>query len=142
MAFDSDSKFLAVSVNQLYELDVINIYNVKTGKLLQSLKGHMGGIESIRFSSDGKYIVSASDDKTTKVWDVTTGICVQTFKGSTQWVRNAIFGPNDYYIASSSADGIIRIWDFPPIEELIRETHRRFNDNPLTPEERRKYYLE
>ena len=142
MAFDSDSKFLAVSVNQLYELDVINIYNVKTGKLLQSLKGHMGGIESIRFSSDGKYIVSASDDKTTKVWDVTTGICVQTFKGSTQWVRNAIFGPNDYYIASSSADGIIRIWDFPPIEELIRETHRRFKDNPLTPEERRKYYLE
>ena len=36
----------------------------------------------------------------------------------------------------------IIIWDYPPLEELIKETRERFKDNPLTPEERRKYYLE
>ena len=39
-------------------------------------------------------------------------------------------------------DGIITIIDFPPLQELIDETRERFKDNPLTPEERRQYYLE
>ena len=31
---------------------------------------------------DGRRIVSASDDKTLKVWDVATGECVATLKGA------------------------------------------------------------
>lgn len=142
IAIDHNSKLIATSVNQIYEFNNINIYNIQTGELLQSLKGHTGGIESICFSSNSKYIVSASDDKTIKVWDVATGFCIQTLYGHTQEIRQAFFNSNDTQIISSSWDGTIKIWDFPPIEKLIEETKKRFKDNPLTPEERRQYYLE
>ena len=38
---------------------------------------------------DGRRVVSASDDKTLKVWDVATGECVATLEGHSNWVRCA-----------------------------------------------------
>lgn len=34
-------------------------------------KGHMGAARSVAFTPDGKNILSASDDKTIKLWTVT-----------------------------------------------------------------------
>ena len=36
---------------------------------------------------DGRRVVSASDDRTLKVWNVETGECVATLKGHSGWVR-------------------------------------------------------
>ena len=36
---------------------------------------------------DGRRVVSASDDKTLKVWDVATGECVATLEGHSGSVR-------------------------------------------------------
>ena len=36
---------------------------------------------------DGRRVVSASDDKTLKVWDVATGKCVATLEGHSDYVR-------------------------------------------------------
>ena len=38
---------------------------------------------------DGRRVVSASHDKTLKVWDVATGKCVATLEGHSDWVRRA-----------------------------------------------------
>ena len=40
---------------------------------------------------DGRRVVSASYDKTLKVWDVATGKCLATLKGHSFWVRCAAF---------------------------------------------------
>ena len=37
---------------------------------------------------------------------------------------------------------IIKLMEFKPLDKLIKETRERFKDNPLTPEERRDYYIE
>ena len=39
---------------------------------------------------DGRRVVSASEDKTLKVWDVATGECVATLEGHSHWVRCAV----------------------------------------------------
>src|SRR5262245_19028134 len=44
-------------------------------------KGHMTLIRSIAFTSDGSQLISASDDKTIRVWDVATGRIVRTIRG-------------------------------------------------------------
>ena len=44
-------------------------------------KGHMALIRSIVFTPDGSELISASDDKTIRVWDVGTGRIVRTIRG-------------------------------------------------------------
>ena len=43
--------------------------------------GHMAIIRSIMFTSDGKYLVSAGDDKVVRIWDVATAKTVRTIRG-------------------------------------------------------------
>lgn len=119
----------------------IYIIDVATGNTILKISGHTSPVNSSTFSSDDKYIVSTSNDNTIKVWDATTGICLQTIKEYPGLIKYAVFSPNGRSIVSTSFEGI-KIWDFPPIEDLIKETEERFKEYPLTPEERRKYYLE
>ena len=48
------------------------IWHAQDGRFEQTLEGHTLGISDISWSSDSKYICSASDDKTIKIWDIST----------------------------------------------------------------------
>jgi COMPASS component SWD3 len=50
----------------------VKIWNPIDGKFEMSLEGHSKGISDISWASNSKYICSASDDKTIKIWDITT----------------------------------------------------------------------
>ena len=43
--------------------------------------GHMALIKGIAFTPDGRQLVSASDDKTIRVWDLASGKTVRTIRG-------------------------------------------------------------
>ena len=43
--------------------------------------GHMGPIKGLAFTPDGKFIVSAGDDKVIRVWDWRAGKTVRTIRG-------------------------------------------------------------
>ncbi|XP_058266985.1 WD repeat-containing protein 1 [Hemibagrus wyckioides] len=61
----------------------IYIYDGKTAEKLGSLggeKAHEGGIYAVSWSSDSTQLISASGDKTVKLWDVASGTAVTTFK--------------------------------------------------------------
>ena len=62
--------------------------------------GHMAQIMDIAFTPDGRQIVSASQDKTIRVWDVATGKTVRTIRGE------AAVGPvGKIYAMALSPDG-------------------------------------
>eukprot|EP01043_Picozoa_sp_COSAG02_P112080 COSAG02_NODE_48263_length_335_cov_0.652542_1_plen_111_part_11 len=63
---------------------------VRGGKRAR-LEGHTGWVSSASFSPDGQHIVTASDDKTARVWDAQTGACKQVLEGHTGTVRSASF---------------------------------------------------
>ena len=119
----------------------IRIWDSVTGECKHVLDGHTGVVNSASYSSDGSKIVSASWDKTIKVWDA------KDFREVYSWefpsmCNYATFSPDGRTIAVACDDSYIYQIDFPPLQELVDQTRDRFKNNPLTPEERRKYYLE
>jgi len=49
------------------------MYNLHTGSLVHFMIGHKAKVTCVKFSNDLEYIISASEDKTIKVWCVKTG---------------------------------------------------------------------
>jgi WD40 repeat protein len=43
--------------------------------------GHQAVITFVTFTHDGKYLVSAGDDKVVRIWDIGTGKTVRTIRG-------------------------------------------------------------
>ena len=75
------------------------------------LRGHTAVIYSATFSPDGRRIVSASRDKTVRIWNAATGECIRTLEGHTWYVNSASFSPDGHRIVSASEDNTVRIWD-------------------------------
>ena len=90
--------------------DII-ILDAITGSCTAILSGHDGCVRSVTFSSDGKLLVSGSDDNIVKLWDVQTGGIVQDFSGHNHYVLSVSISADSAIIASGSCDKTIRLWD-------------------------------
>jgi len=49
---------------------VVDIWDARTGELLETLQGHGNRVQSVAFTPDGRGLVSGSWDKKLKYWDV------------------------------------------------------------------------
>ncbi|MBP0021750.1 MAG: caspase family protein, partial [Cyanobacteria bacterium SBLK] len=63
----------------------------------QSRLSHQAGVNNATFSSDGNFIVTASDDDTARVWSI-KGELITTLKGHQNNVNNATFSPDGNFI--------------------------------------------
>lgn len=94
----------------------IRIWDVKTGKCLRTLDGHDNAVHSAMFGNDDTSIISASSDKTVRLWSLKSNnplgmFCLKTYIGHTDDVNCASFDSSNKKIVSSSRDHTIRIWD-------------------------------
>lgn len=119
------------------------IWDIGTGRILHTLvSGRDDLINSAFFSPNGELILTSSRDCTIRVWDIKKGICIYTLPLlEYSDVQYASFSPDGKRIVAACDDDIV-IVDFPPLQDLIDQTRERFKDRPLTPEERKMYYLE
>ena len=142
--YSPDGRFFATAVTGV---NSVKIWDAENGKCVKTLKGNDNGVRCVCFSPDGKYVVSGSQDKTIRVWELQSGVCVCLYKGHDASISDVSFSSDGNHIISISDDYVsddwsVRKWDFPPLQDLIDQTRERFKDRPLTPEERRMYYLE
>ena len=57
------------------------VYNVFTGSCTQVLEGHEGEISKVCFNPQGTKILTASSDKSCRLWSADTGLELQTLEG-------------------------------------------------------------
>jgi WD40 repeat protein len=81
-------------------------------------------VNHVAFSSDGKYLATASWDGSAKVWDVASGTLVADLSGHSGIVWGVAFSPDNAYLATGSFDATTKVWDFATGRELLSFTKR------------------
>ncbi len=114
-------------------IDLVNLQ----GKVLAHLLGHTQAIVWAEFSSDGTRVVSASKDKTARVWRAADGKPVMVLKGHERIVTCARFSPSGDRVLTCSTDGTARIWELRP--DRILRIARRLSTRDFTPRERKEF---
>jgi WD40 repeat protein len=72
----------------------------------------------VAVSPDGRWAVSASHDKTLKVWDLNTGQVLRALEGHSSKVNAVAVSPDGRRAVSVSGDNTLKVWDLETGREL------------------------
>jgi WD40 repeat protein len=119
MALDPDGVFLAGATNDGH----VNLWELSTGKIIQTFRGHNSGVLALAYSRDGKLLATGSFAGTARIWDTRTGKALHVLKLPPENLRPnpdgkmyphvfaVAFSPDCKKLATGDAGGAVRLWD-------------------------------
>ncbi len=97
---------------------------------------------ALSFDKKGVYLVASMKGGPIHIWSYPTMVMLDSFEtGEITSIDPGVISPDGQSILTFGYYDC-QLWKFPPLQELIDQTRMRFKNRPLTPEERKKYYLE
>lgn len=81
------------------------------GVAKRSLRGHNHFVQDVTLSADGRFALTASWDKTMRLWNLASGKTEATFVGHNNDVMSVSFSPDNRLIVSASRDKTIKVWN-------------------------------
>jgi WD40 repeat protein len=99
------------------------------------LQGHIGRVNALAFSPDGRYVLSGSDDGIARIWDAAGGRLVRALNGHQGVVRGVAYSKDARRIATAGSDGTVAIWSVRGGDPVILAGHEgavntvRFDDD-------------
>ena len=106
ISFSPNGNLLASGRND----GTLRIWEVDSGRLLRTMKGHVKSIDDVAFSPDSR-LLAASASNIVKLWQVSDGAQIHTLTGHSDFIRQLVFTPDGQFLASSGDwDGTVRIW--------------------------------
>jgi WD40 repeat protein/serine/threonine protein kinase len=90
----------------------VTLYDAMSGRTIQTLRGHTGGVNALDFSPDGSRLASAAEDGTARIWSVSTGAGLVILHDPGN-VTDVTFSPDGALVATTNLNdgGHTRIWD-------------------------------
>ena len=86
-----------------------DVRDARTGVSVR-LRGHDAAVTDARFSSDGMRVVTASKDRTARIWDARTGQTLAVLRGHRGPVTFAVFSRDGSRVLTASEDGRGGLW--------------------------------
>jgi WD40 repeat protein len=82
--------------------------------------GHADTVRAVAVSPDGSKVISASSDKTIKVWERESGRLIRTLTGHSYSVSCIAVSPDSRYLVSGadSRGGTVKLWDLDNGKEI------------------------
>ena len=120
LCFSNDNKYLVsgggnnVTGRKPKEHYNIRIWELSTSEMVSELSGHVDCVLKVKFTPDGKYIASASEDNSVRVWEVNTTEQIWKYESDCYFLSCSIT-PDGKYLAAPSRDETIKLWDLKKI---------------------------
>ncbi|KAJ1832794.1 Transcription initiation factor TFIID subunit 5, partial [Coemansia sp. RSA 2703] len=109
------SSFAPVTTATEEEIEAVR---EKTTDDHRKLIAHSGPVFGVDISYDSRYLVSCSEDKTTRLWSLDTYTNVVCYKGHNHPIWDVAFAPQGFYFATASHDRTARLWSCDHIYAL------------------------
>jgi WD40 repeat protein len=85
---------------------------------MRQFEGHTDAVARLALSPDGKQLLTASIDKTIRLWDIANGRELQNFGGQTGGVYTVLFMPDGVRALSGGEDKAVHLWDLKDGHEI------------------------
>lgn len=99
-------------------------------RLIHTFTGHTKGVNAIKFfPNSGHLLLSASNDKTVKIWNMSASNggykCLRTFAGHSEGVRGIDFNYDGSKFMTCSYDKYVKYWDTETGQCISRHTTKK-----------------
>lgn len=117
--FSPDSERFIIKISMLPYRSYLQSFNEQTSKLVKQYRDYTWPVRRVKFSADGKTIITASG-ATARLFDAETGVQIQELKGHESWVTDASFSDDGKTVLTASADETVRLFDRATGKEIRR----------------------
>jgi G protein beta subunit-like protein len=128
-----DKQYLATAGNPHIRFFEINTNN---SSAVTSFDGHKTNVTALGFQREGKWMYTASEDHTIKIWDVRAPGCQRNMDCGAP-VNTVTLHPNQAELISGDQNGHIRVWDLSASacsRELIPDGQKAIRSIAISPD--------
>jgi WD40 repeat protein len=118
-AFSPSGSLLAVGQGGETDTGKVHLVDVQSGEIVRTVSGHRYGVCDVKFSADGKYVLSSGRDTMVRICQVSDGKEVAALGESRggqfkDWMHAIAISPDQSKIAAADIAGMIHIWQLAP----------------------------
>ena len=95
----------------------VRLWDVQSGQEIRRCEGHRSLVTQAIFTSDGRRILSSSQDATVRLWDVETGRQIREYPAGGS-VNGVAVSPDGHYALSASNANNMKLWDVETGQQL------------------------
>ncbi|XP_074593005.1 proteome of centrioles 1 [Brevipalpus obovatus] len=112
----------------------VRLFDRRTKKTLQCYSAHTNCVNHVNFHSSGNYLISSSDDSTSKILDLLEGRVLYTLARHTGPVTCAKFNSEGKLFSSVGSDTLVNLWS----SNIVTDYRRSFDEQILNQSKNRK----
>jgi WD40 repeat protein len=118
LAFSADGKQLWGASGEPGLFGEVSVWEVSSGSLLTTLRGHKDSLYALALSADGKLLATGGYDQQIILWDAPAGQPLATLSGHSGAVFDLQLRGDGKLLASASADRTVKLWDVATRQRL------------------------